>query len=160
MPASLSTTAELSLPNVSLLYRYGLLAKALKLSVRDLIALKQLSGLDPFKPLHADPLATLEEDHPFSQTLRFVEIAEEVKESGLKIEDLDYLLRHRFDETGKYRPEPRGHAGPAQDAGRGRPRHPRRARRTGRSGRVERRGAAAEAGSGACRPMWSNAFWR
>lgn len=96
--------AELSLTNVSLLYRYGLFAKALKLSVRDLIALKQLSGLDPFKPLHTDPLTTIDEDHPFSQTLRFVEIAEEVKQSGLKIEDLDYLLRHRFDEAGKYRP--------------------------------------------------------
>ena len=33
-----------------------------------------------------------------------MEVAEEVKESGLKIEDLEYLLRHRFDETGKYRP--------------------------------------------------------
>lgn len=101
-------TAELSLPNVSLLYRYGLLAKALKLSVRDLIALKQLSGLDPFKLLHSDPLTTLDEDYPFTQTLRFVEVAEEVKESGLKIEDLEYLLRHRIDETGKYRPNREG----------------------------------------------------
>lgn len=101
-------TAELSLPNVSLLYRYGLLAKALKLSVPELIALKQLSGRDPFKPLHSDPLTKLEDDHPFSQTLRFIEIAEEVKDSGLKIEDLDYLLRHRFDETDKYRPNREG----------------------------------------------------
>ena len=101
-------TAELTLPNVSLLYRYALMAKALKLSVRELIALKQLSGLDPFKPLHPDPLATIEEDHPFSQTLRFVEVAQEVKDSGLKIEDLEYLLRHRFDETGKYRPNREG----------------------------------------------------
>lgn len=104
---SLDTTG-LSLPNVSLLYRYSLLAKALKLSVCELIALKQLSGLDPFKPLHPDPLAAIEGDHPFSQTLRFVEIAAEVKDSGLKIEDLDYLLRHRFDETGKYRPNREG----------------------------------------------------
>ena len=109
-------TAELSLPNVSLLYRYGLLAKALKLSVRELIALKQLSGLDPFTPLHPEPLAdtpasvvppkkAIEFDYPFSQTLRFVEVAEEVKDSGLRVEDLEYLLRHRFDEAGKYRPD-------------------------------------------------------
>lgn len=98
-------SAKLSLPTVSLLYRYGLLAEALKLPVRELIALKQLSGLDPFKPLHPDPLATIEEDHPFSQTLRFVDISEEVKKSGLTIEDLDYLLRHRYDETGTYRPD-------------------------------------------------------
>jgi hypothetical protein len=95
--------AELSLANVSLLYRYGLLAKALKLSVRDLIALKQLSGLDPFRQLEPDTLASLDQDHPFTQTLEFVKVAEEVKDSGLKIEDLDYLLRHRFDEIGKYR---------------------------------------------------------
>ena len=95
--------AELSLARVSQLYRHGLLAKALKLSVNELISLKQLAGIDPFKPLHPEPLATMAEDYPFTQTLRFVEIARQVKDSGLKIEDLDYLLRHRFDETGKYR---------------------------------------------------------
>jgi len=111
--------ADLSLPNVSLLYRYGLLAKALKLSVRELIALKQFSGLDPFTQLHPGPLAdtpagvvpakkAIELDYPFSQTLRFVEVAEAVKDSGLKIEDLEYLLRHRFDATAKYRPDPDG----------------------------------------------------
>lgn len=96
-------TAALSLDNVSLLYRYGLLARALKLSVVELVALKQLSGLDPFKALRADPLTSLAQDSPFTNTLRFVEIAEQVKDSGLKIEDLEYLLRHRFDDTGKYR---------------------------------------------------------
>jgi len=103
--------ADLLLSNVSILYRYGLLAKALKLSVSELIALKQLSGLDPFMPLHSDPLTdvppeakAIDLDHPFSQTLRFIEIAREVKDAGLKIEDLDFLLRHRFDQTGKYRP--------------------------------------------------------
>jgi ABC toxin N-terminal region/Neuraminidase-like domain/Salmonella virulence plasmid 28.1kDa A protein len=96
-------TAALSLANVSLLYRYGLLAKALRLSIAELIALKQLSGLDPFKALPGGPLTSLAQDSPFTHTLRFVEAAAEVKASGLKIEDLEYLLRHRFDETGKYR---------------------------------------------------------
>jgi hypothetical protein len=111
--------AELSLPNVSILYRYGLLAKALKLSVRELIAFKQISGLDPFKQLHPEPLAdtsagvtsekkAIDFDYPFTNTLRFVEVVEEVKQSGLEIEDLEYLLRHRFDETGKYRPNREG----------------------------------------------------
>ena len=79
-------TAKLSLHNVSLLYRYGLLAKALKLPVHELITLKQLSGRDPFKDLSPDPLAdaalgvvpakkVLELDYPFSETLRFVEIS-------------------------------------------------------------------------------------
>jgi 5-hydroxyisourate hydrolase-like protein (transthyretin family) len=101
-------TAALSLDLVSLLYRYGLLAKGLKLSVRELIALRQLSGLDPFKTLHPDPLTKLEEDYPFSHTLRFVEVAEKVKDTVFKVEDLEYLLRHRFDETGKYRPNREG----------------------------------------------------
>ena len=99
-------TADLTLSNVSQLYRHGLLAKALKVTVAQLIALKQLSGLDPFTPLHPDPLANLSEDHPFSQTLEFVTLVEEVKGSDLKIEDLDYLLRHRFDEAGRYRRDP------------------------------------------------------
>ncbi|WP_409340424.1 neuraminidase-like domain-containing protein [Paenibacillus sp. MBLB4367] len=97
------STAVLSLSNVSLLYRYGLLAKALHLSVSDLITLKQLSGLDPFKPLKPDKLLTLEEDHPFTQTLGFVDIVQEVKDSGVTIGELEYLLRHR-DESGKYVP--------------------------------------------------------
>ncbi len=107
-------TADLSLANVSRLYRYGLLAKGLRLSVRELIALKQFSGLDPFTPLHPDPLKdtpagrAIELDYPFSQTLRFVEVAQEVKDSGLTIEDLEYLLRHRFDALGKYRQDPDG----------------------------------------------------
>jgi hypothetical protein len=97
-------TAPMTLPNVSLLYRYGLLAKSLKLSIADLITLKALSGLDPFAPLTTAPLTTLADDHPFSQTLRFVEVADEVKGSGLSSEDLGYLLRHEFDPTGQYRP--------------------------------------------------------
>ncbi|HLN62155.1 MAG TPA: neuraminidase-like domain-containing protein [Symbiobacteriaceae bacterium] len=104
---SLDTTV-LTMANVSLLYRYGLLAKGLKLSVRDLIDLKGLTGLDPFKPLSADPLAKFSADSPFTQTLPFVAAAAAVKASGLKIEDLEYLLRHRFDPTGPYRPDPEG----------------------------------------------------
>jgi hypothetical protein len=93
----------LSLATVSLLYRHGLLARALKISVRDLVALKELSGLDPFKPLSPDPLAVLADDHPFVHTLRFVEIAEHVRANGFAVDELDYLLRHRYDPVGKHR---------------------------------------------------------
>ena len=99
-------TAALSLENISLLYRYGILAKALKLKVRDLIVLKELSGLDPGKSLKADGLTVLDDDYPFTQALKFIEMAEKVKQSEFKIEDLDYLLRHRFDPVGKYRVNP------------------------------------------------------
>jgi hypothetical protein len=106
-----SIPLTLSLDIVSLLYRYGLLAKVLKMSLNELIALKALSGLDPFKPLSEGTLETINEDpikddHPFSQTLQFIKVAEKVKESGFKVEDLNYLLRHRFDPAGKYRSDP------------------------------------------------------
>ncbi|MGE3141211.1 MAG: neuraminidase-like domain-containing protein, partial [Thermoleophilia bacterium] len=96
-------TAPLSLATISLLYRHGLLAKALKLPVRDLLALRRLSGVDPFAPLLAAPPATIADDRPFTQTIRFVEIARRVAASGFSIEDLDQLLRHRFDPVGRYR---------------------------------------------------------
>lgn len=97
---------ELTLENVSMLYRYGLLAKALKLSVQELITLKSLSGLNPFKPLEAAPLSELDQVYPFTQTLRFVDIATAVKESGFRVEDLDYFFRHHFDPVGKYQQKP------------------------------------------------------
>lgn len=100
-------TAHLTLENVSTLYRYGLLAKALKLSVEELITLKSLSDLDPFKqPLSPDVLIDLDDVYPFTQTLRFVDVATMVKESGFKIEELDYFFRHRFDPVGKYQQNP------------------------------------------------------
>ena len=97
--------AALSLETVSLLHRHGLLAKALGLSVKDVIALKTLSGLDSFTPLSAEPLEMLNNDHPFSQTLRFVEMAKEVERASTSIEELDYLLLHRFDEASRHRPD-------------------------------------------------------
>lgn len=105
-------TAELSLANVSLLHRHAVLARALGLPVRDLVVLKQLSGLDPFAPLRDDAVVPEDDaeappppDGP-SATLAFVELAAEIAASGLALEDLDYLLRHRFDPAGRYRPDP------------------------------------------------------
>ncbi len=98
-------TTELSLATVSLLYRYALLANVLQMPVLELITLKALSGLDPFKPLYPDPLDTLEHDYPSDQTLSFIQLADLVAGSGLAIKDLDYVLRHRFDPSGPYRPD-------------------------------------------------------
>lgn len=91
--------AMLTLPNVSLLYRHALLAKALKLRMVDLLTLRKLSGLDPFKALHTEPLAALAEDHPFSQTLAFVELVDLLRAAGLKAGDVDGLMRHRLNDT-------------------------------------------------------------
>jgi len=97
--------AELSLANVSVLYRYALLAKLMKLPVADLITLQQLSGLNPFEPLSPEPLTDLAQDAPFTGTLAFLDAAEQVQNSSLRVADLDYLLCHRFDPHGKYRPD-------------------------------------------------------
>ncbi|NEU08452.1 hypothetical protein GZH53_09040 [Flavihumibacter sp. R14] len=96
-------TTKLSLTNVSLLYRYVVLAKALKLSISDLITFKQLSGLDPFAPVSADPLQVSEDDHFSHQTLQFTDWVSKTMNSGFKLDDLAYLFMHRFDSTGKYR---------------------------------------------------------
>ena len=95
--------AILSLPNVSLLYRYGLLAKALNIAVSELITLKALSGLNPFHSLSQDVLDKVENDYALTHTLEFVRAAQQVKATAFTISDLDYLFRHRFDPLGKYR---------------------------------------------------------
>lgn len=96
-------TAPLRMATVSLLHRHGLLARQLDLSVADLLVLKELSGLDPFTPLAADPVTGTDQDHPYHQTIRFVETVEAVTDAGLAVSELDYLLRHRFDPVGPYR---------------------------------------------------------
>jgi hypothetical protein len=98
-------TAVLTLDTVSLLYRYQLLAKALKLTVSELISLKALSGLNPFAAINLN-ITKLTEDVPFSQTLKFIEMTTAMKNSNFHAEDLDYLCRHRFDPVGKYRSNP------------------------------------------------------
>ncbi|MGH2905154.1 MAG: neuraminidase-like domain-containing protein [Solirubrobacterales bacterium] len=96
-------TAKLTLNNVTLLYRHGVLAKALKLPVADILTLKAISGVDPFAAPGSSPFATIADDTPFSGTIAFVELAARVKASGFRAEDLDFLLRGRFDPTGRYR---------------------------------------------------------
>jgi hypothetical protein len=72
--------APLNLANVSMLYRYVALAKNLKLRINDFIALKTLSGCNPF----AGP----------GETLRFLSIVGSVRASGFVIPELNYLFRH------------------------------------------------------------------
>ncbi len=71
----------LSLENLSNLYRMISIARALKLSVRELLSVKALTGIDPFTGTEA--------------TLRFVEKVGVIRTSGFSINELDYLLRHQ-----------------------------------------------------------------
>ena len=96
-------TEPLTLSNVSLLYRYWVMAKALNTSIDNLIILKELSGIDPFKPLEPNAITSLEQDYPYSQTIKFVEAAEKIKATEFSLQDINYLLSHHFDPVGKYR---------------------------------------------------------
>jgi Neuraminidase-like domain len=96
-------TAILSMANISMLYRYGLLAKSLKLSIAELISIKALTGLNPFHSLSPVVLENIDSDYPLKHTLEFVHRVQQVKASALTISDLDFLMRHRFDPLGKYR---------------------------------------------------------
>lgn len=96
-------SAALSAETLSVFYRHGTLAKALKLSIDDLISLIDLSGIDPFAPLAAGALAAVADDRPFGNTLRFVELVGDLRTAGIRIADLNSLLRCRFDPVGENR---------------------------------------------------------
>ena len=92
-----------TLTNLSVCYAYAMLAKCLQIGAKDLIALKTLSGLNPFRPVSGAPVAVLADDVLFTQTLQFVSDVQVVQASGFTVEDLQYLLRQQFDPVGKYR---------------------------------------------------------
>ena len=68
-----------------MLYRYRELAKALKLKVKDLIALKTLNGRDPFEP--KTPAAVV----------AFVDAVKQFRSSDFSIAELEYLYRYIWD---------------------------------------------------------------
>ena len=78
---ALLTRALLTLDNVSHVFRFASLARALKLAVGDLLQLRALSGVDPFNA--AD----------LTRTTSFVQIAQQVQASAFSVPQLAYLLR-------------------------------------------------------------------
>jgi hypothetical protein len=97
--------ASFSLANLSICYAYSTLAKCLQIEVTDMIALKAMSGLNPFHALSGAPLTALADDVLFNQTLLFIQQVQAVQNSGFTVGDLQYLLRHQFDPVGKYQPD-------------------------------------------------------
>ncbi|AKB25802.1 hypothetical protein MSMTP_2333 [Methanosarcina sp. MTP4] len=76
--AELNLEAKLNLENLTRMYKIASLSRALRLTVREFLALKALTGVDPFeKP---------------ESTLRFMEIVSKINDSKFDITDLDYLL--------------------------------------------------------------------
>jgi hypothetical protein len=78
-----------SFANFTALFRCVTLARALRLSIEQLVRLAGpttgLTGLDPF----ADP----------SATLAFVEQVEAIEQSDFSVDELDWVLRHEFVDT-------------------------------------------------------------
>lgn len=103
--ASIVAPAAFNLANLSICYRYSLLAQCLGMPVSDLIALRVMSGLNPFQPVAGASITTLAQD-VLNQTLTLVNQAKTVENSGFTVQDLQYLLRHQFDPVGKYQSDP------------------------------------------------------
>jgi len=83
--ANWNPQAQLTLANLSLLYRYALLAGALNFSVDDLISLKTLTGINPFQLAASDPVT--------NATLQFVQAAQTVTGSNFSVAQLNYIYR-------------------------------------------------------------------
>lgn len=95
----------LNLANVSEIFRHGFLARKLRLSIREFLALKGMSGLNPFLTLDImqppDPAQPLGSVRPHA--IRLIELAQQVKGSPLRVSQLLYFLQH-VDLTGKASP--------------------------------------------------------
>ncbi len=84
---------ELTLANITALFRHSYLARALRLAVRELLALIELSGLDPFAPI--DPIDPA--------MVAFVELAQLIHASDLTVLELRWFAAH-VDHTGRAGP--------------------------------------------------------
>ncbi|WNM37568.1 neuraminidase-like domain-containing protein [Micromonospora halotolerans] len=102
-------TTPLTVETVSLLYRHALFARALDLPITGLLALREMSGIDPLHPLHAGPLPAgpggAAADYPYAGTLAFLDLVDDLRAAGLSVAGADYLLRHRYDPEGPFAPD-------------------------------------------------------
>src|SRR5262249_29070868 len=88
------SSTPLTVPNLSAIFRRGWLARKLKLSVRELLLLIQLTGLDPFGA----------PDPPNPAILRLVELVQLMKDRSLKFGAALYLIWNQ-DLSGKSAPD-------------------------------------------------------
>ncbi|MGH8490977.1 MAG: Tc toxin subunit A [Gammaproteobacteria bacterium] len=77
-----AATTALNLTNLSVLFRYAILAGALHLSVAELVIAIAVTGVNPF----SSPAKTLE----------FLAALDHARDSGFTLPELHYLLRHGF----------------------------------------------------------------
>ena len=77
---------NVTLDNLSRMYRTVSLARALKLTIRDFLRIRSLTKINPF----VDDNGAINT----AGTLRFVEVVGKMRASGWSVDDLYYLLRH------------------------------------------------------------------
>jgi len=82
---TIATSDNMALDKISLLYRNATLANYLQLSVKDFLDLKDLYGTDPFLSYEA--------------LRKFLESVDLIGASGITIPQLNYLLRHQYEDS-------------------------------------------------------------
>ncbi|MCI0349186.1 MAG: PA14 domain-containing protein, partial [Acidobacteriales bacterium] len=107
-PPTLATLAvdeaPLTLATATILYRYVTLARALKMAVKDLIALQAHSGKNPFSKLSDTNLGFDDLDIDPARTLGFVRLADRVAQSGFTSATLGYLFNSLTDAPRNFAP--------------------------------------------------------
>jgi peptidoglycan hydrolase-like protein with peptidoglycan-binding domain len=93
--AGSATNRVLSIENLSILMRYSVLAKGLGVSIADLLTLLGASDCKPFAVLDAAPLAALDKDVPWNETLAFVREVGLGVEAGIDVAFIERICRHR-----------------------------------------------------------------
>lgn len=91
-PPKPPTLAPLNMSSLSMLYRFTVLARALRNIIRgftleDLASLKILTRMDPF--VLGEPVSTRQ----------FLDVAKKVGQSGFSVAQLNYIYRHLYDGT-------------------------------------------------------------
>ena len=95
---------ELSLGQVTRVFRYSFLSSSLQLAATDLIDLKEMSGVDPFAEFqYSADNGSGDRQYTEPSLLRFLAIAQEVDDSDFSVQDVNYLVRH-LDQTGTGQP--------------------------------------------------------
>ncbi len=104
LPTLAVDDAPLTLATATILYRYVTLARALKMAVKDLIALQALSGENPFSKLSDTNLGFDDLDIDPARTLGFVRLADRVVQSGFTPATLAYLFNSLTDAPPSFAP--------------------------------------------------------
>jgi DNA-binding transcriptional MerR regulator len=86
----------LNLANISVIYRHAYLARKLRISMQEFLALKSISGLDPFQTLDLsqppNPADVIGSVRP--QAIRFIELVQQINDSPIDLAQLRQLLSH------------------------------------------------------------------